>query len=132
MIEDYYSRRARAAVTGDLSILFAAYPELREGEDRATGTNDDAFFVQRMRAIGVVGVTFDIERYEPVSVYVRDGTAVAFLRGLETWQYAHGHPTIGGFFTRIDLVRHTDGWRPVRTDEVMLHERPPRTPAPAP
>ena len=127
-IEDYYARRERAALTGDTSVLFAAYTELADGEDRSKGINVDAFFVQRMRAIGILGLTHDIEANEPVGVYVSDSNAVAFVHGRYSWQNPHGPSTIGEFYTRIDLVRHVGGWLPVRTDEVELHERPPRTP----
>jgi hypothetical protein len=129
-IADYYELRERAALIGDAGVLFAVYPQLADGEDRSRGVNTDGFFVERMRAVGIAGLTFDLERYEPIGVYVRDDTAVAFVHGLETWLNGFGPPTKGEFYTRIDLVRGPDGWRPVLTDEVMMHERPPRTPAP--
>lgn len=130
VIADYYALRERAALVGDASVLFAVYPRLADGENRSTGVNADGFFVERMRAVGIAGLTFDLERYEPIGVYVSGDTAVAFVHGLETWLNAFGPPTIGEFYTRIDLVRDPNGWRPVLIDEVMLHERPPRTPAP--
>lgn len=125
VIADYYTRRERAALTGDASVLFSAYPQLADGEDRARGVNADAFFFERMRAVRIAGLTFDLDGYEPIGVYVRDDTALAFVHGLETWLNGFGPPTKGEFYTRIDLVREGAGWRPIRTDEVMLHEWPP-------
>jgi len=129
-IEDYYSRRATAAVSGDAATIFAAYPKLAEGEDRTSGVNTDAFFVERMRNLGVTDVRFEIEEREPARVYVKDGRAAAFVHGKQTWRYPRGDATIGEFYTRLDLFRELGGWQLDRTDEVMLGERPPRTPAP--
>jgi len=129
-IDDYYSRRARAAVSGDAATIFAAYPKLAEGEDRGSGINTDAFFVERMRNLSVTDVGFEIEDLEPVRVYVKEDRAAAFVHGKETWRYPRGDATIGEFFTRLDLSRNVDSWLIVRTDEVLLSERPPRTPAP--
>ena len=129
-IDDYYSRRVRAALSGDAATIFAAYPKLAEGEDRAAGVNTDAFFVERMRTLGVTDVRFEIEELEPVRVYVKDDRAAAFVHGKETWRYPRGDATIGEFYTRLDLFRDGGDWRLGRTDEVKLGERPPRTPAP--
>ena len=90
VIADYYTRRERAALTGDASVLFSAYPQLADGEDRARGVNADAFFFERMRAVRIAGLTFDLDGYEPIGVYVRDDTALAFVHGLETWLNGFG------------------------------------------
>jgi hypothetical protein len=129
-IEDYYSRRARAALTGDTTTIFVVYPKLAQAEDRTGGMNTDAFFVERMRNLGVTDVQFEIEEREPARVYTMEGRAVAFVHGKETWRYLRGDVTIGEFYTRLDLFRESNGWQIDRTDEVMLGERPPRTPAP--
>jgi len=129
-IEDYYSRRASAALSGDAATIFVAFPKLAEGEDRTSGVNTDAFFVERMRNLGVTDVRFEIEEREPARVYVKDGRAAAFVHGKQTWRYPRGDATIGEFYTRLDLFRVGGGWQLDRTDEVMLGERPPRTPAP--
>ena len=129
-VEDYYSRRASAAVSGDPGAIFAAYPKLAEGEDRTSGVNSDAFFVQRMRNLSVTDVSFEIEEREPVRVYIKEDRAAAFVHGRETWRYPRGDATIGEFYTRLDLFREGAGWQLDRTDEVVLGERPPRTPAP--
>jgi hypothetical protein len=86
-IEDYYSRRARAALSGDTAMIFVAYPKLAEAEDRSSGINTDAFFVERMRNLGVTDVRFEIEERESARVYVEEGRAVAFVHGKETWRY---------------------------------------------
>ena len=117
-------------MSGDAATIFAAYPKLAEGEDRTSGVNTDAFFVERMRNLGVTDVRFEIEEREPARVYVKDGRAAAFVHGKQTWRYPRGDATIGEFYTRLDLFRELGGWQLDRTDEVMLGERPPRTPAP--
>lgn len=129
-IGDYYSRHARAALSGDTATIFVAYPKLAVGEDRTSGINADAFFVERMRNLGVTDVQFEIEEREPARVYVRESRAAVFVHGKETWRYPRGDATIGEFYTRLDLFRNVDSWLIDRTDEVTLGERPPRTPAP--
>jgi hypothetical protein len=92
---DYYALRERAALIGDAAVLFAVYPQLAEGEDRSRGVNTDGFFVERIRAVGIAGLTFDIERYEPMGIYVRDETAVAFVHGVETGSTPSDRPRSG-------------------------------------
>ena len=129
-IDDYYSRRARAAVSGDVATIFAAYPKLAEGEDRTSGVNTDAFFVERMRNLSLTDVRFAIEDREPARVYLKQDRAAVFVHGTETWRYPRGDAMIGEFYTRLELSRNVESWLIVRTDEVLLSERPPRTPAP--
>ena len=129
-IDDYYSRRARAAVSGDAATIFAAYPKLAEGEDRGSGINTDAFFVERMRNLSLPDVRFEIDDREPARVYLKEDRAAVFVHGTETWRYPRGDATIGEFHTRLDLIREGGGWQLDRMDEVLLSERPPRTPAP--
>ena len=129
-IEDYYSRRASAALSGDAATIFVAFPKLAEGEDRTSGVNTDAFFVERMRNLSLTDVRFAIEDREPARVYVKEDRAAVFVHGTETWRYPRGDAMIGEFYTRLDLSRNVDSWLIVRTDEVLLGERPRRTPAP--
>lgn len=44
-LSDYFEIRNRAAITGDLAPLYSAHPSLAQGEDRQTGVNVEAFFV---------------------------------------------------------------------------------------
>jgi hypothetical protein len=130
VVVEYYAARQRAVMFGDAMLLFGIYPKLAQGEDLREGINLDAFFVRLMRDDGVTKVTDELERYEPVQIYVNGASAVAFVHGVESWHYPHGGPGSGEFFTRIDLSRDADRWVVDRTDEQMLHERPPRTPRP--
>ncbi len=121
VVSDYYELRNRAAVTGDIASLYVAYPALAQGEDRSSGVNVEAFFVERMRAQGVTHVAVDLEASEPVKVYVNETKAVAYVNGRETWDLRPGTgQTIGGIFVLLDL-RHTTKrlahrtHRPVRT-----------------
>ena len=107
-IEDYYWRRASAALSGDAATIF----------------------VERMRNLSITDVRFAIEDREPARVYVKEDRAAVFVHGTETWRYPRGDAMIGEFYTRLDLSRNVDSWLIVRTDEVLLGERPPRTPAP--
>jgi hypothetical protein len=131
-IEDYYARRERASLAQDMRELFAAYPRLAEGEDRAVGINTDSFLVERMRISNMREISVEIERVEPVRVYVARGdeTAVAFVHGVETWHYRDSYPGMGEFFTRIDLRRVGGKWTIERTDEQVMGEPRPRTPRP--
>ena len=48
-VEDYYAMRERAAVSGDLLELYAAYPELARNVDRRQGINNEGFFAELAR-----------------------------------------------------------------------------------
>src|SRR3989442_3434715 len=61
-IEDYYWRRASAALSRDAATIF----------------------VERMRNLGVTDVPFEIEEREPARVYVKDGRAAAFVHRQQT------------------------------------------------
>lgn len=129
VVSEYYAMRNRAAVTGDIAPLYRAHPGLAHGEDRQTAVNAEGFFVERMRALHVTGVSVDLEEREPVKVYVKETEAVAFVHGQETWDLPPGTgQTISEIFTRIDLRHGTNGWLVERTDQVELGERIPPTP----
>lgn len=48
-VEDYYAMRERAAISGDLFELYAAYPELARNVDRRQGINNEGFFAELAR-----------------------------------------------------------------------------------
>jgi hypothetical protein len=124
VVSEFYAIRNHAAVTGDIAPLYNAHPSLARGEDRQTGVNVEAFFVERMRAQRVSRVSVDLEDREPVKVYVKDAAAVAYVRGRETWDLPAGSgQTVGGFFVRFDLRQGPSGWLIERTDELVLGER---------
>jgi hypothetical protein len=129
VVSEYYETRNRAAVTGDIAPLYAAHPALAHDEDRTSGVNVEAFFVERMRALGVTRVAVEIEAREPVKVYVNGIRAVAYVNGRETWDLPTGAgQTISGIFVRLDLRQATSGWVIERTDALELGERIPPTP----
>jgi hypothetical protein len=129
VVSEYYETRNRAAVTGDIAPLYAAHPALAQGEDRRSGVNVEAFFVERMRALGVTRVAVDLEASEPVKVYVNEKRAVAYVHGRETWDLPPGTgQTISEIFVRVDLRQLTIGWLIERTDGFELGERIPPTP----
>lgn len=131
-IEDYYVLRSRAAVSGDITPLYARHPRLAAAEDRTKGVNVEAFFVERIQSFNratsgprATDVTLELTWYEPLRVYVKDDAAVAFVHGLESWV---GTQTKGEMLVRFDLRRAADTWMIERTDEWVLGERPPATP----
>jgi hypothetical protein len=128
-VSEYFTVRNRAAVTGDIAPLYSAHPSLAHGEDRRAGVNAEAFFVERMRALQVSRVGVDLEDLEPVKVYVKETTAVAYVHGKETWDLPPGPgQTILEFFVRFDLRQGASGWLIERTDQLELGERFPPTP----
>jgi hypothetical protein len=139
-VEDYFAMRERAAVTGDATELFTAYPALAQHEDRREGINTETFFVERVHLSRTMPKEFAppeimymshlLESYHPIGVFVRADSAVAFVHGLELFQYTVGGHGGGEIFVRLDLRRGADRWVIQRTDEVVMGERPPRTPAP--
>ncbi len=140
-IEDYYAMRERAAVSGDLAELFAAFPDLARDRDRRQGVNNEAFLAElaRMAREGpketaprpIVRMWHELESYEPIQVYVHQGRAVAFVHGGEHFEYRGSPvPSGGEIFVRFDLRQDADRWLIERTDEQVLGERRPPTPAP--
>lgn len=136
VIYEYFAMRERAALTGDATELFVAYPTLAQHEDRRQGINTETFFVERVRSakrlpegiLVIVRMSHELE-LEPVGVYVAADKAVAFVHGVEHWEYDSG-PSSGEIFVRFDLRRSGDRWVIERTDEQVMGEPPPRTPAP--
>lgn len=140
VIYDYFAMRERAAVSGDATELFAAHPTLADHEDRRVGINTETFFVERVRlaktvpAWGappvIVHMSHDLEGYAPIAVYIGAGKAIAFVHGLERFDYPNGGPSLGEIFVRFDLRRSGDSWGILRTDEQVMGEPPLRTPDP--
>ena len=129
VLSDYYDLRNRAAITGDVAPLYSAYPALAAGEDRRSGVNVEAFFVERMRALRVSRVNVELEAAEPIKVYVNEGRAVAYVHGRETWDLPPGTgQTVSEIYVRMDLRHSTGVWLIERSDEVVLGERIPPTP----
>jgi hypothetical protein len=128
-IEDYYAMRERAAVTGDGTELFQAYPALRQGMDRRRGINREAFFVENAPP-EIIYMSHVLGWYAPIAVYVQADSAVAFAHSVEIFQYRSGGAGGGEVFVRFDLRRTLDRWLIERTDEQMMGEPPPRTPKP--
>lgn len=129
VLSDYYDLRNRAAVTGDVAPLYSAHPALAAGEDRRSGVNVEAFFVERMRALRVSRVNVELEAAEPIKVYVNEGRAVAYVHGRETWDLPQGTgQTVSDIYVRIELRRTTSFWLIERSDEVVPGERIPPTP----
>ena len=140
VIYDYFAMRERAATSGDASELFAAHPTLALHEDRRVGINTETFFVERVRLAKtlpewgapppIMRMSHELEKYTPIAVYVSADKAVAFVHGLERFDYPIGGPSLGEIFIRFDLRRSGDFWGILRTDEQVLGEPPPRTPDP--
>jgi hypothetical protein len=140
-VEDYYAMRERAAVSGDLFELYAAYPELSRNVDRRQGINNEGFFADLARIARegpketaprpITRMWHRLEVYEPIGVYVRGSDAVAFVHGMENFEYVGSDaPSSGEIFVRFDLRRVSDRWVVERTDELTMGELPPRTPKP--
>lgn len=131
-LEDYYAMRGRAIATGDIAPLLSAHPKLASGEDRTKGINYERLFVfDLMRGLGHNELKVDIRGYEPIRVWVKDGTAAAFVHGLESYPNRDGRDTVMEFYTRFDLAGDRDRWTIERSDALMLGEgAPPRTPVP--
>jgi hypothetical protein len=139
-IEEYFAMRERAAVTGDAVELFTAFPALALNEDRRQGINTETFFVERVRMAAtmpkelappaIVYMSHILDSYDSIGVFVKADAAVAFVHGLEVFQYKNGGPSGGEIFVRFDLRRGAESWVIERTDELVMGERPPRTPAP--
>jgi hypothetical protein len=141
VIYEYFAMRERAAVSGDLFELYAAYPELSRNVDRRQGINNEGFFAElaRMAREGpketaprpITRMWHRLEVYEPIGVYVRGSNAVAFVHGMENFEYVGSDaPSSGEIFVRFDLRRVSDRWVVERTDELTMGELPPRTPKP--
>jgi hypothetical protein len=141
VIYDYFAMRERAAVSGNAAEIFAAHPTLALHEDRRVGVNTETFFVERVRSAKTLPkeiappvierMSHELESYTPIAVYVGADKAIAFVHGLERFDYQNsGGPSLGEIFVRFDLRRSGDSWGILRTDEWVMGEPPPRTPDP--
>lgn len=138
-LEKYFALRELVAVSGDLTDLYGAYPDLTRNVDRRVGINNEGWFAERARLAReqprevapplIARMWHELEYYEPIRVYLQGGTAVAFVHGLEHYQYTSSPvPSGGEIFMRFDLRRDADRWQIERTDELVMGERPPATP----
>jgi hypothetical protein len=138
-IERYFALRERLAVSGDVTALYGAYPDLTPNVDRRVGVNNEGWFAERARSAReqpaavapplITQMSHELEYDEPIRVYVSGIHAVAFVHGLEHFNYlADPVPSAGEIFIRFDLRRERDRWQIERTDEQLMHERPPATP----
>ena len=127
-VGDYYAAKAR--LTADLSIddFWMSDPDLARGYDLRNGVNLEPLFAKSMQELKAANYRTELERYEPIRVYVRGDRAVVLVHGLEQWDNANGGPTSGEFATVLSL-RNTDGrWAVVSTDDRMMGEPPPAEP----
>jgi len=138
-LERYFALRERVAVSGDLIELYGAYPALTQNVDRRLGVNNEGWFAERARLAReqprevapplIARMWHQLEYCEPIRVYLQGDTAVAFVHGLEQFNYvADPVPSAGEILIRFDLRRVGDRWQIERTDEQLIHERPPATP----
>lgn len=128
VIHEYFDLVDRAQVSGDIGPLYARHPALAQHEDRRQGINTEGWLVERVRRLDVREVAVDVERYERVRAFLKDDAAVVYVHGLFTWRYRTGPETKGELPIRFDLVRGSDGWTIIRTDEQVLGETPAPTP----
>jgi hypothetical protein len=139
-IESYFAMRERAAVSGDVTELFNAYPALARNEDRCQGINTESFFAERARLARtqpkeiapaeITRMSHSLEGRGPIQVYVRAESALAFVHGSEELEYPSGPPSFGEIFVRFDLRRDAGRWVIERTDQQVMGEPAPRTPRP--
>ena len=138
-LKKYFELRERVAVSGDVTELYGAYPDLTRNVDRRLGINNEGWFAERARLAReqpaevspslIARMWHELEYYEAIRVYLQGSTAVAFVHGLEHYQYTRSPvPSAGEIFMRFDLRRDAERWQIERTDELMMGERPPATP----
>lgn len=127
-VAGYYAAKARLATDLSIADFGRSYPELTRDHDLRSGVNIEPLFAKSMQELKATNYRTDLERYEAIRVYVRGGSAIAMVHGMEHWDNANGGPT-SGEVNVVFTLRSVDGhWTITRTDEQMMGERPPAEP----
>lgn len=124
-VNEYFYYRKLAIVARDADVLWARYPQLRAGEDLATGINKEGWLAARSDSSrSLADVVYDLDRYERMRLLSSSAdTVVVRVHGLERYiQKDFSDGTAGEFILDLHLQRAGDKWTVVRTDEMTLSE----------
>jgi hypothetical protein len=129
-VREYYGLRNRLTDGLEINEFWQRYPELSYDHDLMRGINLEIMLWRWSHDDQLVRLNYrtDLESYEPMRVFVRASEALAYVHGVETWDFRVGPPTMGEFRTMLGL-RLTDGkWTVVHTDEQKMGEPAPTDP----
>lgn len=121
-IEEYFSIRKQAILSGDVAELHKRYPELAQGTDLRAGINSEAILVEQYRSPKTFDETLDLEYYEPIQVQVRNGTAKVVVHGLAGYLHPEEIKSEGEFHLTLTLRQQNGLWTVLQTDEKTLEE----------
>lgn len=127
-VTEYYAAKSGLSMGLSVDEFLRRYPELERKVDVSAGINTEAFWARHWHADGESNYRVDLERYEPIHVWLRGTSAIARVHGLEYLALHTAGETIGEFHTVITLERRDGRWQIVQTDEQNLGERPPTDP----
>lgn len=129
-VREYYGLRDRLTDGLDINEFWQRYPELSYEHDLMRGINLEIMLWKWSHDDQLVRLNYrtDLEAYEPMRVFLRASEALAYVHGVEAWDFRVGPPTMGEFRTVLGL-RLADGkWTVVRTDEQKMGEPAPTVP----
>lgn len=123
-VNEYFHYRKLAVVARDAEILWTRFPELRRGEDLATGINTEGWLAMRSdTARSLADVVYDLDRYDRVRMRTVGDDVVVRVHGLERYiQADFSNGTAGEFILDLYLRRQQENWTVVKTDEMTLAE----------
>lgn len=123
-VNAYFHHRKLALVARDPEILWARFPDLRSGEDLATGINTEGWLAAHSdTARDIVDVVYELDRYARIQMRTLDPGLVVRVHGLERYvQRDFTDGTAGEFVLDLHLKRDGAGWTVVKTDHMTLSE----------
>ncbi|HLO32594.1 MAG TPA: hypothetical protein VK249_25830 [Anaerolineales bacterium] len=121
-VREYFYYRKKAVITGNVEILWAHYPELKNGADLSNGINKEEFFINNMQGLKPFDGNIDPESYEKIKVKASNGEAEVLTHGMELYLYADGagkfDETGGEFKIIIFMKRQNKQWAVYKTDDI--------------
>ncbi|ARU63591.1 hypothetical protein CBW65_23185 [Tumebacillus avium] len=121
-VEEYFSVRKQAILSGNVSALHKRYPELAKGTDLRAGINSEALMVEQHRSPKTFDETLDLEYYEPIQVQLRSDTAKVVVHGLSGYLHPEDIISEGEFHLTLTLRQQSGVWTVTQTDEKTLEE----------
>jgi hypothetical protein len=119
---EYLYYRKKAVLTGDVGVLWAQYPDLREDVNIIEGVNREEFFVNNMQGLNFFDGNILPDAYERMRFKMIDKTMMVRMHGLELYLFTNESGQFqesGGEFLLILYLRVQNGrWTVYKTHDI--------------
>jgi hypothetical protein len=121
-IREYFYYRKKAVIAGKVEVLWARYPELKDGADFSSGINAEEFFINNMQGLKPFDGNIFPESYGQIKVIISGEKAEVLAHGMELYLYADETGKFddsgGEFKIIIFLRRQDDQWTVYKTQDI--------------